>query len=389
MTKSLDLKQEHFAQRPAQRPVLKPRNITGVPGVKGTLPLQPGEIILTEYEKSKLKKHGWKEGDPLPGNISDLMAKAQKEVADDLRTARPFKDHPTFKAPEPIDISELSQEKRSELEGYLQQFKTMAPQIEAAAKTQQDFSTLPPDIQKAIRDAGGGVEVVDSREDPVKELQRKVDEAEGRVEPRAENQSDLDDEDEDQPKKKMESQTGLTSDHSKCPRCNLVLGTKPVEPAVEDKLNYVAAILGDKLFHKEYALFGGKLLLGFRQLATTRADMVFHQVAHEIRVGLLGENTYRQVMLYRMVLSLDYVSVGGQTPVSISDAVDSFLEDPENDTKSTDALPIILNRLQKIETLKSESVWRASNEAFARFNNLLDDLDARADNPDFWNAIGA
>jgi hypothetical protein len=110
-------------------------------------------------------------------------------------------------------------------------------------------------------------------------------------------------------------------------------------------------------------------------------------VAHEIRSGSLGENSYRQVMLYRMVLCLSYVSVSDQTPIDIGGAVDGFIDEPDEDMKATDLLPIILNRLQKTELLKSESIWRACRESFERFNTLLDDLDARADNPDFWNAI--
>lgn len=385
--KSLDLKSEHFQHRPAAHPVLKPRQIKGIPGVRGTLPLQPGEVVLTQNEKEKLKKFGWKEGDPLPGNIAELMAKAQREVADDIRTAKPFKDHPVLKMAEPVDISSLTPEKRNELEGYLHQFKTMAPQIEAAAKNQANINSLAPEIQKAIHDAGGGIEVVDSREeeeDPASKLQRKIDEAEGRKEPRDQDGDGLE---EDEESKKAESQTGLTSEHKNCPRCNWALSTKMIEPSHEDKLTYVTAILGDQSFCKEYSLYGGKLTVGFRQIATDRSDLAFQQVAHEIRIGLLSENTYRQLMVYRMLLSLNYIAVGDQTPVDFSGAVDRFIDSDDGEIKQTDVLPVILSRLQKTEPLKSESIWRACREAFERFNTLLDDLDARADSPDFWRAI--
>lgn len=385
--KSIGLTEEQLKAPIGRHPVLKPRPIKGVAGVTGTLPLQPGEIILTQYEKKKLAKFGWKEGDPLPGNIADLVAKAKAEVAEDIRTAQPFKNRPIFKAPEPVDINDLSQERQDELKGYLQQFKDMAPQIEAASKNQEHMASLPPEIQKAIRDAGG-VEVIDSRgeatDDPAKVLQKKIDEAEGRITPRDDEGTGL--EEDDEPEKKA-SQTGLDVSHSHCPRCNLLLSSKPIEPSQEDKLNYVACILGDKLFEKVYSLYGNKLLLAFRQLNTERSDMVFHQVAHEIRAGLLGEDSYRQIMLYRMVLSLNHISIGGKEPIDIGGAVDSFIDEPDENTKRTDLLPIMLARLQKTEPLKSESIWRACREAFERFNTLLDDLDARADNPDFWNAI--
>src|SRR3974390_1794661 len=109
--------EQDILKRPVLRPsVIKPRDIKNVPGVRGKLPLQPGEIIITEYEKKKLAKFGWKEGDPLPGNIAELMSRAQQDVADDLRTAQPFKDRPIFKAPEPVDINDLTDEKRADLQ---------------------------------------------------------------------------------------------------------------------------------------------------------------------------------------------------------------------------------------------------------------------------------
>jgi hypothetical protein len=388
MAKSIGLTEEHTKQLPARHPVLRPRQIKGVAGVSGTIPLQPGEIILSEYEKKKLAKFGWKEGDPLPGNIADLMVKAKQEVADDIRTAQPFKNRPIFKAPEPIDINDLTDDKRAELQAHLAKFKELAPKIEAAARSQEHMAALPPEIQKAIRDAGG-VEVVDSRgeqsDDPVKAMQRKIDEAEGRVEP-GDSGTGLEDEDE-QSKEKVESQTGLTSEHISCPRCNWTLAAKPNEPSQADKLNYVAGLLGDKLFEKGYSLYGGKLQINFRQLTTERSDMIFYQVAHEIRAGILGEDTYRKVMLYRMVLSIDTLALGDKEPIAIGNAVDVFMEEDNSEIKPYDMLPLVLNRLQKTEPLKNESVWRACRESFERFNTLLDDLDARADNPDFWNAI--
>lgn len=383
--KSIGPEQEHL-QRPIPRhPVIKPR-AANVPGVKGTLPLRPGEVILTEFEKRKLARFGWKEGDPLPGNITELMAKEKRGVTDDLRTAQPFKNKQIFKAPEPIDISELSDERQAELQAHLQKFKEMAPQIEAAARNQDHIATLPPDIQKAIRESGG-VEVVDSSEpssDPIKAMQRKIDIAEGRVE--ADDGTGLEEDDEP---KQPESQTGLDVDRTKCPRCNWDLSFKPIEPSTADKQVYVACILGDKLFEKPYSLFGGKLVVGFRQLTTTRSDMVFYQIAHEIRSNLLGEDSYRKVMLYRMCLAINHITVGNHKPVDVGNAVDAFVEEEASETKIGDLLPIILSRLQQTELLKSESVWRAVREAFGRFNTLLDDLDARADNPDFWNATEA
>lgn len=379
--KSVSLTEEQMKSPPARHNVLKPRVISNIPGVTGTLPLQPGEVILTEREKKKLSKFGWKEGDPLPGNIADLMARARTESLDELRTARPFKNKPVFQAPEPVDIKDLTEAKRVELTTHLQKFKEMAPQIEAAVKSQQHMASLPPEIQKALKDAGG-VEVVDSRgepEDTAKEFQRRIDEAEGRRQPREEDGTGLEEEE-----KKPEEEKPAHSES--CPRCNWKLAEKPPEPAKEDKLNYVAAILGDKTFEKTYELFGGKLKVGFKQLTTSLSDMIFDQVAHEVRMGIT-DNGYRRIMLYRMTLALNTITVGDAAPIEVASAIGDFINEDDQEVGKHDVLPLIVNRLQQTEPLNKESVWRACRECFDRFNNLLDDLDARADNPDFWNAI--
>jgi hypothetical protein len=373
--------------------ILKPRTVTNIPGVKGSLPMRPGEVILTDGEKKKLAAFGWKEGDPLPGNIAMLVSKAQKEVEDDIRTAKPFKDKPIFKAPEPVDISTLSKEKQNELSKYLQQFKEMAPQIEAAARSQEHMATLPPNIQKAIRDASG-VEVVDSRqsENPAADLQRRINEAEGRV--ASTQEKELADEVEEKPVF-SDSETGLNSAHDKCPRCNWTVSAKMRLPSRDDALLYVAAMLGDRRFEKEYSLYGGKLTVRFRQLSSSLSDRIFHQVAHEIRKGEVTDDGYTQLMRYRMILCLSTISIGSQEPLNIADAIDAHLEDEENrkrefpDTYNKyDALPVFVSSLQKIAPLNNLSVWRACRETFTEFNDILDELDSRADNPDFWKAIG-
>ncbi len=74
----------------------------------------------------------------------------------------------------------------------------------------------------------------------------------------------------------------------------------------------------------------------------------------------------------------------------MADSVDKFLAEPVGDKdeiKKTDVLPIMLNRIQAVEPLNSESLWRACYQSYTAFNDLLEDLDTRADHPDFWNAI--
>lgn len=392
--KSLDLQKEHLTRRPQQPPVIRPRAST-VPGLKGTLPLKPGEVIISEHEKKKLRKYGWKDGDPLPGNIAQLMAREQNYVATDLATAKPFKNRPIFKPAEPVDISEVDESYRSDLQRSLQQFKELAPQIEAVSRGQQDVAGLSPEIQKAIFDASGGVEVVDSREeeapaDPIRALQQRINKAEGKA-PSEDDEFGQDGTGLEPSPEDMKGEVEPHIELTNCPRCNCNLTTKLPEPPMQDKQAYVAAVLGDQVFKKTYNLFGGRVRITFRALTSARGELAYNQVAHEVRVGLSHDPSYRQLMLYRMVLALDSIETQGSGLMDIGEQVDSFLDDPteSEEVKWFDALPIIVKRLQQVDLLRSESVWRACRACFDNFNALVDDLDARAENSDFWNAIAS
>lgn len=380
--KSLDLKKEHFERRLAPPPVLKPRTTTA-PGLKGSMPLKPGEIILTEREKVKLRQMGWKDGDPLPGDFGKFVSMAQQEVSDELRAAKP-PQHLKSKIPATIDISQLDSTRQAELSRYLQQFKEMAPNLEAAATANSRFEELTPAAQKAMKDAGAGIEVVDSR-DPVQGMQRLVDEAEGRLpaDKTAEN-SDLDEDDE--PTAPASSPTGAVGPPLICQRCGHQHSNPVKEPDQGDVMAYAMAILGGQSFRKSYDLLGGKVSVVFKQPDTNLADMALTQVAREKRHELLGEGeSLRKLMIYRMLMSLESVTVGNES-YQLGQDITAFMSEPckNGDQNSIAELE---RRIISQPPFQNESIWRMCRMVYERFDELLGILDTRAEEPGFWSAI--
>ncbi|NIN99212.1 MAG: hypothetical protein GTN93_23185, partial [Anaerolineae bacterium] len=82
-----------------------------------------------------------------------------------------------------------------------------------------------------------------------------IDIAEGR---KPEQRNDTGLEEEEKEEGSEESPTGATAPISRCPRCDFEIRATPRPPAKEDKMTYVAAILGSKPFRKIYNLYGGK-----------------------------------------------------------------------------------------------------------------------------------
>jgi hypothetical protein len=162
--------------------------------------------------------------------------------------------------------------------------------------------------------------------------------------------------------------------------------TDDTEITDEDKLRFVQAVLGQKRFEKEYRMLGGSLVVGFRTLTNEETDMAFTQAAYDVQSGVVAEidQYFRTVSDYRLALGLRRLDLpetkhhlpelwGYTTP-----------EPPKNTTKLKYIVPFIYDRI-----LVSETLRRACNAAFVRFNRLVEKLEAHIDHSNFWPAIDA
>lgn len=366
--KTLNLKPEDF-QKPATMPaVLKP--IPGIPGLHGTFPsASPGHIILTDNEKKKLLEFGWNEGDPLPGNISQLISVVDQEqmakdakrfrqiVEQDMKTAKPPMNHPVLKPPKEIDISQLGTSRQKELAAHLAEFKQMAPQIEEAIKAKGGPSQLTPAVQKALEAAGEGIRVYDSRNQVLasaQDFQQKIDEVENHV--AKELDSGL------EPEKKLED-----------------LSEKRLHISDNDKALYLASIWGAP-FEKEYSYFGGRVKFVFHQLATKISRQILKELAWRVRQDQLSENEqYQEGITYRAVLSLKSFTVNGE-----DFEIDTNIQTDEIDN---DGISIIVKELLNDNCFKNESVWRAFRDCYIEFNAMIEYFESKRDDPNFWPTI--
>lgn len=387
MAKSLNLEPEHFQRKPKMPAIIKPREIQNIPGVKGHLPLRAGEIVLTPEESARLRSFGWRPGDPIPGNLPDYIKAFQEatkvlpeEVREEIRSTpvAPPGTLPT-KIPQPIDISQLDSRHRAEIEAYLQDFRKHAPAIEKAAKVRGGMEKVAPSIQQAIVACEDeGIELVDSRKE-----KQFVDEALGAQFGSATNlQKQIDIAEGKKPKNVIEEDELPAKEPEK---------EKEEELSYTDKAGYLTSIMAMKPFRKVYTLFDGRIEIVFRQLSTELAEMVLTQVSHSARVGLIeNEENIQLGHVYWSLLSLESVNFQGEK-TDISEAVDEYIEEwkmSDTDHDEPTPLPELLTMMRKAPPLHHVSVWRAIQKLHAKFNKLVEALEAKADEPDFWNGIG-
>jgi hypothetical protein len=174
------------------------------------------------------------------------------------------------------------------------------------------------------------------------------------------------------------------------------------EPTKADKLSFLQSILGGATFSKRYSLFGGNLRVTFRTLTIKEIDKLYEAAYAAQKSGLIATTSDYYEYLNRLRLHLQLTSVTGKNvplhhklPDGLSmitnnsaksNWVDFLKEKKVYDEDKTLALQIQEYVLDNI--LKTEQLLRVVTFECQKFNRLASKLEARVDDPDFWNETG-
>jgi len=150
------------------------------------------------------------------------------------------------------------------------------------------------------------------------------------------------------------------------------LTPKPTEPEIspEDKLAFVESILGEKPYAKSYKLFGDKVDATFQDRTVEDSEAVYKQLDEDYEKGAIKSDEQWQVALerYQMAAGLQSFVLAGSK--GAFDMGGSFQE-----------------RLTRLMTLPTP-VYRALMAASRKFEEEVNFLVGKADDPDFWAADG-
>jgi hypothetical protein len=349
MAKKLDLrtKAAPSAQTVAEAPV-------------NQLPFPPGEKMrLMPEEIDFLKSAGWQEGDPVP-DLKAFMASVAKEQAkavSDLETSGA-----TPSAPEMLNFEDLPPEKQQEL--------TQA--FEELRETQEvQPIQAPPAPEMAAPGVAEAIEVA-SQEDGLE----VVDDPSQAVEPEVTPEPDP---------------TGVRLPASRsCDHCGWDLNNKLVPVTTNtDKRDFLASILGGTRFYKDVHLFGESVTVRYRTLRTEEADIALQQASFDFRDGKIPDQGefYRIFTNYRLAMSIEQISTPGA--VHIVPAIGDIEWDvPAQGEPAQTAAPALEAWLHA-NVLASESMRRVVGLEHQRFQRLVEKLEARVDDSDFWKGIAS
>lgn len=337
-------------------------------------PYKTGEIIgtvpknkadspsLTEFERSVLEGSGWKPGEKLPDLTNTAFGQRAKQHADNIRKQAEEQikgkapvpaDTPPAKAPPTRDISEVHPAERMEIENLLKE------------------QGLPE--QSVVED--GGTQIVNdlsTRFNPLKDARtpQKPDTAA----PEPDTDSD-----------KANATVQQDETQKLCERCGHILGAPLVDVTDEDKQNYIQTILGGIRFRKTYEAYGGRLKFTFRSLSPLESNMAFDQADNDTASSKIstGLQYMRRLEDYRLVSAIESLERLGKSPTQFAEV--GNLE-YDSDVFNTPLPQLVEFMHEKI--FVSDHVRRTIGQFWAGFQRLLETLEAKARDPDFFDETG-
>lgn len=183
-----------------------------------------------------------------------------------------------------------------------------------------------------------------------------------------------------------------------CPHCGMS-PTSPVlsTPTREDKLLFLQCLLGDTLFKKEYATFGGNVRFAFRALRTAELDLIYQeafdlksknivQTAEDFYQHVFSTRVYAQLVSVKSTFGVRHNLPDGLTRRSCPDATSTWDElCPETEAK--EPLFVRITGYINSKVLRTEPIMAAAKSFCEEFNKLIVTLELNKGNDPFWKEI--
>jgi hypothetical protein len=336
---------------------------------------------LTPGERKALQALGWTENVPVPSDMADLVNGLRSEATSEQLPVDPAKPPPAWN---PIPVSELTPAKQAEIQ---QLMRTMTATELETKEARRAMGPPVPGLNQAqaVAQQAADIEIVDDRAStPAKPAPASAAPVPAAAEA---------------PATTPPSETGADAKPAVCPHCHHSMSlVSVIEPTRGDKIAFLHSMIGEKAYAKEYPLFGGRMVVGLRNLTLRELDVLFRQASLDEREGKfkLESEYWETVNRYRLCIQLQSFRAPGPG---------GFIRDfPDGLSKETNpaatafwevdvpadgtAFPAIQEYLfDKVFT--NEAVFRVVYATCQEFNRLVARMEAMADSPDFWPPIEA
>jgi hypothetical protein len=330
---------------------------------------------FSDFTKKTLTQFGWKDGDPLPATLSDLLLQIKETLPASQRTDVL------------IDIEMMTPESVAEVKKLLDDAKKYVARraLENEADTKAggfDESTraLYEKLLQKGTDADAGPQIVDDREEMAAETPPAPVVAQTA------------------PEKPEIAPTAAAAAAAPadpmvilpfCPRCGWDMRQKfEVQPTDRDKEDFLATLLGGTRFKKSYELFGGKIVVTFRGLLADENKLIYRQLVLDQKENKVTTEAewFVQMMDYRLSCSLEDIKDKKGKVISV---VPELSEMPFKQNSDNPLETALVKQLDFVSTtiLAQEVTRRLVATHLRQFQRLVEALEAMAIEPSFWNGI--
>lgn len=322
---------------------------------------------LSDGTRKTLEQFGWQESDPIPANLSDILADIY-ERNPECRTAGLYVD---IKALAEDDIAKI----KTALDAEKEAEKERQAKAERAAKTAGMSPEMRALYEKVSRPVES-VEIVDDR-GAVKAPEPEPATPPPVAEPVAE--------------KAEEPAVEILPEPVKdvfCPRCNWDMRLKyETMPTEADKEIFMFSVLGGSRMQKSYKLMGDKYEIKFRGLLAEENKQIHRQLLLEQKRDEFQSDTewFLRFFEYRLACAVEVIVVNDKVLAVVPELSEIADCELPNKTDNKESTP--LERLRQYvvcELLKTEITRRLVSGKFREFQRLYEALEAMALEPNFW-----
>ena len=315
--------------------------------------------FVSDFTKQTLGQFGWAPGDAIPAALGELMLNIKGVLPASPRTDVL------------IDAAVMTPEDVTKIKDMLATAKVAAKKKKAAAELEETTANMSPSVREAYERvaAAAGPEIVDDRESletpAAAATEETVEEAStlGAIEP------------------------AFTLPF--CPRCGWDMQQKfDVDITDNDKVDFLATLLGGSRFSRDYELAGGKMVVRLRSMLADENFLVQRQLLLDQNDGeiLTEAEWFIRMGDYRMACSLESITDSSGKVIVANPALQDLQFTPPADKPTQTALVLALKQVNS-KALAHEVTRRLVLVHLRKFQRLIEALEAMALDPSFWNGI--
>lgn len=329
---------------------------------------------ISDFTKRTLVQFGWQDGDPIPVELGALLMQ--------LKDVSPR----STKTDVLIDINVIPEDGVAAVKQMLTDAKGAAAKLAERAAENAKMANMSPAAaaayQQLLDQEAAQAQIIDDRQDAPAAPVSAPEPAPAPPPPPAPEPAQ-------EPPKPVDPAPAPMTILPFCPRCGWDMRQKfDVEVTDQDKHDFLAAVLGNQRFKRDFSLMGGKVVLTFRTPLAEENKLVHRQLVFDQNAGRIATEAewFTQMIEYRLAISLEKVTDDKGKPLSVVPETREFKYTPPPEEPLQTPLVSMLDYINST-VLAHEVIRRLAGQHLRHFQRLVEALEAMALEPSFWNGI--